>query len=367
MFRAGISVALAGLLMAMAPRALAQIPEHQGFFAHLDGRWMWGGDRLDSTLIGRSSNGPGGQAMIGYKMTPTFDVALAGDVQGLLTTLTTFQNGTLSVDMNHQHFDLEAGFSNEHVRVNAGLRGIHYYEGATYYSSGGSSSNQRDMLGIGPKIGIGGALPLSDTWSLIGEADAALVYTQFSDSGSGFLLNNATYWQFVPQLGAELGVSWRSSDTPGLSFATGAKVFSSFGTAVTANGAYQSQVEVGPFIRMAYNFGGGRRSVVAAITSDAPEAPALPKAPVRTAWFDFGSDRIPIVAQATIHQAAEEARQGRRSILRVAGPTDSAQLALRRANAVSLQLQQQGVAVSDIAIGVNGERPTATALIQIVD
>src|SRR5262249_20207749 len=97
---------------------------------------MWGGDHLDSTLIRRSSNGTGGQPMIGYKLSSTFDVALAGDVQGLLTTLTTFQNGTLSVDMNHQHFDLEAGFSNDYLRMNVGLRGIHYTEGATYNTPG---------------------------------------------------------------------------------------------------------------------------------------------------------------------------------------------------------------------------------------
>ena len=57
------------------------------------------------------TNGPGGQIMIGYKIDPYWDVALAGDVQGLLSHLTKFQNGTLSVDTNHQHFDLELGYS----------------------------------------------------------------------------------------------------------------------------------------------------------------------------------------------------------------------------------------------------------------
>ena len=65
------------------------------------------------------TNGPGGQMLIGYKLDPHWDVALAGDVQGLLSHLTQVPNGTLSVDTNHQHFDLEAGYSNEWWRVNA--------------------------------------------------------------------------------------------------------------------------------------------------------------------------------------------------------------------------------------------------------
>jgi hypothetical protein len=117
----------------MAAPARAQVPDQQGFFGHIDGRWMWlGGDKITSSAgTAPITDGPGGQMLIGYKLDPHWDVALAGDVQGLLGTLTKFQNGTLSVDTNHQHFDLELGYSSGWWRVNAGLRGIHYKQGGT--------------------------------------------------------------------------------------------------------------------------------------------------------------------------------------------------------------------------------------------
>ena len=41
--------ALAGLLVATALPASAQVPERQGFFGNIDGRWMWlGGDRIST-------------------------------------------------------------------------------------------------------------------------------------------------------------------------------------------------------------------------------------------------------------------------------------------------------------------------------
>src|SRR5580704_11358647 len=102
-------VALVLLAASIAAPARAQVPEQQGFFGNIDGRWMWlGGDHV--TIAGASAavtDGPGGQMLIGFKFDPHWDAALAGDVQGLLTNLTKLQNGTLSVDTRHQHFDLE--------------------------------------------------------------------------------------------------------------------------------------------------------------------------------------------------------------------------------------------------------------------
>lgn len=224
----GRLIALAGLVAALSAPAVAQVPEQQGFFGNIDGRWMWlGGDRISSSAgTAPVTNGPGGQMLIGYKLDPRWDVALAGDVQGLLSTLTQFRNGTLSVDTNHQHFDLEAGYSTAWWRVNAGLRGIHYRQGAVYNIPGFAGADQREMYGIGPKVGVGVRLPVSESWAVVGGADAALLYTSFADSGGGVLLSNASYWQFIPQIGGELGMSWRSSDSPSFSFTTGARIAS---------------------------------------------------------------------------------------------------------------------------------------------
>ena len=83
-------IALAILAASIATPARAQVPEQQGFFGNIDGRWMWlGGDKV--SVPGASAdvtNGPGGQMLIGYKMDPHWDAALAGDVQGLLSHLT---------------------------------------------------------------------------------------------------------------------------------------------------------------------------------------------------------------------------------------------------------------------------------------
>ena len=108
-------VALIGLIAGIVPTARAQVPDQQGFFGNIDGRWMWlGGDRIVAgNAASDVTNGPGGQIMIGYKIDPFWDVALAGSVQGLLSHLTKFQNGTISVDTNHQHFDLELGYSRD--------------------------------------------------------------------------------------------------------------------------------------------------------------------------------------------------------------------------------------------------------------
>src|SRR4051812_23399616 len=85
--------------LAMSATANAQVPQGQGFFGNVDGRWMWlGGDPIGTPIgtVGRTSSGPGGQLLIGYKLSANWDVALAGDVQHLLHDLTKLPNGTLS-------------------------------------------------------------------------------------------------------------------------------------------------------------------------------------------------------------------------------------------------------------------------------
>jgi hypothetical protein len=107
--RIGQLVAPLIVSVAMTATATAQVPEQLGFFGNIDGRWMWlGGDPIVTSqgTAARTTSGPGGQMLIGYKLAGPWDVALAGDVQGLLTELTKLRNGTLSVDTNHQHFDL---------------------------------------------------------------------------------------------------------------------------------------------------------------------------------------------------------------------------------------------------------------------
>lgn len=370
MARIGKLVALAGVIGALASSAAAQVPDQQGFFGNIDGRWMWlGGDRI-SAQGGTApvTNGPGGQMLIGYKLTPHWDVALAGDVQGLLTTLTQFRNGTLSVDTNHQHFDLEAGYSNDWWRLNAGLRGIHYRQGATYSGPGFGGYDQREMYGIGPKVGVGVRLPVSDSWAVVGGADAALLYTSYADTGTGGLINNASYWQFVPQLSGELGVSWRSSDVPSFSFTTGARVAASFNTAITADSTRQGTlVEYGPFIRMAYNFAGPSRSQRMAVKEEREIWTNSPPTGSQRYLVHFGFERsdIGLVGAALIHQAAEDVRRGRPANIAIAstdienGSAYSRALSRRRAEAIREALEKEGLSPPQVTLAAEGESPPA--------
>jgi outer membrane protein OmpA-like peptidoglycan-associated protein len=359
-------LAVAGLLVATALPASAQVPERQGFFGNIDGRWMWlGGDRISSAGgTAPVTNGPGGQMLIGYKLNPHWDVALAGDVQGLLSHLTQFRNGTLSVDTNHQHFDLEVGYSNEWWRVNAGLRGIHFRQGAVYSIPGSAGADQREMYGIGPKVGVGVRLPVSESWAVVGGADAALVYTSFADTGGGVVLNSASYWQFVPQLSGELGVSWRSPDQPSFSFTTGARIATSFNTSITSDGSRQGTlVEYGPFIRMAYNFAGPSRSQRMAVKEEREIWTNSPPTGSQRHVVHFGYERsdINLVAASVIRQAAEDVRRGRPANIAIAstvpenGSEYSRALSQRRAEAIRQALAREGVAPGQVDIAASGE------------
>jgi outer membrane protein OmpA-like peptidoglycan-associated protein len=360
-------------ILAASLSAHAQVPEQQGFFGNIDGRWMWlGGDRV---VVGGATagvtDGPGGQMLIGYKFDLHWDAALAGDVQGLLTTLTKFQNGTLSVDTNHQHFDLELGYSQGWWRVNGGLRGIHYRQAASYSIPPVSGFDQRDMYGIGPKIGFGARVPISENWGVIGGADAALLYTSFNEIGSGVLLSNTSYWHFVPQLSAELGLSWRSSDSPSFSFSTGARIAASFNTAITADGSHQGTLlEFGPFIRVAYNFAGPSRSARMAVKEEREIWTNSPPTGSRryVAYFGFEESTLSLVAASVVRQAAEDIKSGRPATIAISatdrddGSDFSRALSLRRADAIREALIRGGVSPTQIDIGTTADAPQITTL-----
>jgi outer membrane protein OmpA-like peptidoglycan-associated protein len=344
---------LACLLAVLDSTAAAQMPDRQGFFGSIDGRWMWlGGDPVANSQgsSAQTGNGPGGQLMLGYKISTNWDIALAGDVQGLMTQLTKLQNGTLSVDNNHQHFDLEAGYSDRWWRVNAGLRGIHYWQGINYNLTSFVGSDQRDIYGIGPKIGAGARWGVSDSFAVVGGVNAALLYASYNDSGNGVLMNGGGYSGVIPQLDAELGVNWRSSDNPLFSMTLGGRVGASFNTSITPDGTHRgTMVEYGPFVRVAYNFAGPTRAM--ALASDADTTAAAPTGPGSyLVFFDFDSAYLSAVALGLIRRAADDARHDRQAIIRITSHADrvggeeyNGALQQRRADAVNAELARLGV------------------------
>ncbi|MBV8393299.1 MAG: OmpA family protein [Alphaproteobacteria bacterium] len=357
LFLAGLAFVANGV--ALSGAALAQVPGDQGFFGNIDGRWMWlGGNPYATSQTGptqTTGSGPGGQMMIGFKFDPHWDAALVGDVQGLLTQLTKLQNGTMSVDTNHQHFDLELGYSNDWWRLNAGLRGIHYIEAIAYNVPGFAGNDMREMYGIGPKIGAGALWPISQTWGIVAAGDLALLYTSVNDSGSGVLAGRGSYWQWTPQFDAELGLSWNSTDNPAFSFSTGGRIATSFNTAITSDpGTEGTRLEFGPFVRISYNFSGPHRHRAQALTAEAPSPPATRDFRL---FFGFDSAEIGLVAAATLRQAADDVRHGRTARISFAGPGETQAdadynraLAQRRAEAVRDELIRNGLAPGQVSI-----------------
>lgn len=371
--RAVLSAVLASAAVAWAAAGQAQVPDRYGFFGHIDGRWMWlGGDQI-KTWQGApapSTNGPGGQMLLGFKMSAYWDIALAGDIQGLIGEVTKFHNGTLSVDTRHQHVDLEFGYSENWWRANFGLRGIHYNQGARYNVPGFAGYDQREMYGIGPKVGAGVRLGFSDNWAVIGGADAALVFTTFSDTGSGVLVNSSAYWGFVPQLGAELGINWRSREMDLFSITLGARLATSFNTAITPDISRRGTLlEYGPFLRIAYNFAQPPRPDAVAVIQDRYPYSPTPGTSVRKLHFIFGGDDLAPVAAALVRQAADDSRHGRSVELQVVGPDGRAgpddPLALRRADAVRDELLRRGV-MPDRIVLTPGPREGKPGQVQVL-
>lgn len=353
MRRAGRFVALVTAGVAIGSSCFAQVPYNNSFFAHIDGRWMWlGGDRAQNALVTdqRMTSGPGGQLMVGYKIADTWDVSLAGDVQTMITSATQLWGGMLKTDTNHQHVDLEVGYSEGWWRLNAGVRVMHYLQTAAYNTPAFAGYDQREMYGFGPKIGVGALLPLSESWSLIGGVNAALVYTSFADTGTGALTGLGTYWQFVPQVGGELGVNWRSPRQPSFSVTFGGAINASFNTTIVADGSRRGTLlEFGPFVRMAYNFAGPARVRHPPVAGNGGDAPAGPAANY-TLFFDFDRVSLSPTAAGTLRHVANDARHGRKTTVRVAshgsGAGDEAYnrtLAARRTDALRNELKRQGL------------------------
>lgn len=155
MMRLGIIAALATGLMVVSSAAVAQVPEKIGFFGALDGRWMWlSGDRFkpDPNATSQTTSGPGGQLMLGYKFAPNWDMAVAGDIQPLLTEVTQTRAGTLTTDTTRQHVDIELGYSQDWWRLNGGLRGYHFLQRENYYFlPNGGAYDQREIFAVAPR------------------------------------------------------------------------------------------------------------------------------------------------------------------------------------------------------------------------
>ena len=300
--------------------------------------------------------------MIGYKFAPNWDMAVAGDIQPLFTEVTQTRAGTLTTDTTHQHIDIEVGYSQDWWRLNAGLRGYHFFQRANYYFlPNGTAYDQREIFALGPKIGAGARWPVSNDWAVVTGVNAALLYGSYSDTGTGALLGAGGYSQFVPQLNGELGVNWRSPQSPAFSLTVGPRVAATFNTALTAYGSHQGTwVDCGPYIRFSYNLNGPAPHRAAPVAEAAARRPAAPH--TYTAFFDFDDAELSPIALGLIRQAAQDIRRGYPANIRLTGVGEGAGAApyniavsLRRAETVRDELVRHGLAFDQIAVANQNE------------
>jgi len=249
--------------------------------------------------------------------------------------------------------------------MSLGLRGFHFFQHQNYAAPTLAAYYQRDVYGFGPKVGLGGRLPFRDpAWSVVGGANAALLLAQFTDSGNG-QLGGSSYWMAVPQLDGEFGLNWRLPAPSAFSVTVGGRLAAWFNTSITFDGSYQTTwLEFGPFVRLAYNFGGRITPKSLAAPHVSPEATAT----ANVVRFGFDETTIGPVATGVLRQAASDVSSGRPVNLSIRGMAEDGdtdherRLAAQRAATVKEQLARLGVNERQIVLASRGEIPPLVAV-----
>jgi hypothetical protein len=65
-----------------------------------------------------------------------------------------------TTDFARQLVDVEAGYSGANWRLNAGLCGFHFFQHLSYDAPTLAAYYQREVYGVGPKVGVDGRIPL---------------------------------------------------------------------------------------------------------------------------------------------------------------------------------------------------------------
>ncbi|MBV9832895.1 MAG: OmpA family protein [Alphaproteobacteria bacterium] len=356
--------------------AQAQVPEMPGFYASATGLWMFNiGDSFNLApivpLAVRPGNGPGFNLQFGYKFDSPWDVGVRGGAQWFRQrTATGVFN--LATDANHQNIDLEAGYSfsmgpDSAARVYGGIRGMHFNQNVGIVG-GGAVSNNRNIWGIGPKLGIGARTNLTENIGLVGGVDGALLIGFYREFGIGASPN---YTRLMPQVGAEAGVQYRFSGMPSLAITAGARIDAYFNAATTLNTATVTTtrgnlIEVGPFVRVSYNLHAPNGAPPPMVP-----APVVSGGTAYMVFFDFDRSNITPTASETIRKAAADAKAGQKTRVGVTGHADRSgsdaynmALSLRRANAVKDELVRNGIPATAIAVVGRGE---SQPLVQTAD
>ncbi|MBX3499849.1 MAG: OmpA family protein [Alphaproteobacteria bacterium] len=312
-----------------------------------------------------------------------FDVAV-GLTGGTLSQRSTAFAGT-GIATNEARFfaiDLEGGYNAAFgpvgVRPFIGVRygnWKHTYGVPTSPGAGSPASADINTWGIGPRLGVDGAVRLSEMFSLFAGGSGSVMFGRLNESGfftGAFAPPNQSVTRTTYNFDGKIGVA--IEPIPLLSIAAGYRVeywggvtLTSFTTAAAGPGAGRgNRFTHGPFVRVAYNIGAPAASPV-----PVPPDPVVVDGKAYMVFFDFDRSTITATAATTIKQAAADAKAGRKTRIGVTGHADRSgsdaynmALSLRRANAVKDQLVREGIPATAISVVGRGE---SQPLVQTAD
>jgi len=311
-----------------------------------------------------------------------FDVAV-GLTGGTLSQRSLSQLGTtFTHDARFFAVDLEGGYNatlgSVGLRPFIGLRYSnwkHTYGVPTSLGAGAPASADINNWGIGPRLGIDGAVRLSEMFSLFAGGSGSVLFGRLNESGffTGVAIPppNQSVTRTTFNFDGKIGVAFEP--IPLLSIAAGYRVeywsgvtLTSFSTTAGGPGAGRgNRFTHGPFVRLAYNFG-APGPVMAA-----PPAPVPAVTGAYMVFFDFDRSTITATAAETIKKAAADAKAGQRTRIGVTGHADRSgadaynmALSFRRAEAVKAQLIREGIPATGIVVVGRGE---SQPLVQTAD
>ncbi|QQS14302.1 MAG: OmpA family protein [Rhodospirillales bacterium] len=377
-----------GALLAGGAQAQVQQP---GFFGSIDGlmalKTQSGGtsffDVTNATQKAQPGVGLGAQGQIGYRFDATaWDVAIGGrfmdyrrgDSRGGGATVTTVTDAQVwNIDGSVGYTISGPGYG---VRPFVGVR----YQRSTAdltHTVGTPLASETKSWGIGPRVGVDGALRLTESVSLIGGVETSFLFGKIKSNPDAALVgvggNSGNTGRLIWDIAARAGLDWEIA--PLVHLAAGYQVewidgnmFSVLIRDVGGAGSPRGRsgtLNHGPFVRLAYNWG-------------APPSGPAPVQPPKVAgkksyivFFDFDRALITPTAATTIKQAAADAKAGKSTRLDVTGHADKSggdaynmALSLRRGNAVKDQLVREGIPANQIAVVGRGE---SMPLVQTAD
>jgi outer membrane protein OmpA-like peptidoglycan-associated protein len=299
--------------------------------------------------------------------------------------------------LRYEVADFEAGYnwtmgSNTTMRLFGGARFAHFNQRASVDvaatngttisgASAASAKRKTTYWGVGPRLGLNGALGIGNSgFNIFGSVSGAVLYGKFKDQHSvatgttanlspAFSSRDQSKHRWVPNAEGELGLGYNFGAGGGTSVGLqlGYRAEGWWGVnsdspvlSGTSSSHKANQMMHGPFVRLIATFGSAPAAPMAS-----PPPPPPPAAVARKSFivfFDFDRSNITAEGQRTINDAVAAAKSGNSAQITLTGHTDRSgseqynmALSMRRAEAVKAAMIRQGVPAASIVVIAKGE------------